>query len=79
MIKYYPGIITNNEGKVYFWILNKNIGLKFDFDCGTGRALTYFLEYLVIFAFFGKSNLSINLKGVTNDNIDPSIDSFVSS
>ncbi|KAL4472902.1 hypothetical protein ABPG72_007779 [Tetrahymena utriculariae] len=63
-IKYYPGIITNNEG------------IDFEFDCGEERCITYFLEPLTILALFGKSKLSVKLKGVTNDEIDMSVDTF---
>ena len=58
VIKYYPGIITNNEG------------MPIEFDCGYERSISYFLEYLLIISLFGKSNLAITLKGITNDDLD---------
>lgn len=64
MIKYYPGIITNNDG------------IEFDFDCGEERSITYFLEYLVILSLFGKNKLVVKMRGVTNDEIDKSVDTF---
>jgi len=63
-IKYYPGIITNNEGT------------EFDFECGEERCITYFLEPLLVLSLFGKSRLSVKLRGITNDEIDISVDSF---
>lgn len=63
-IKYYPGIITNNEG------------VEFEYDCGEERAISYFLEPLIVLALFGKSKLIVKLKGVTNNEIDMSVDSF---
>jgi len=54
-IKYYPGIITNNNGQ------------QIQFDCGNFRNLTYFLEPVIVLALFGKSSLSLNLLGITND------------
>ena len=41
-IKYYPGIITNNDG------------IMFEFDCGLERGISYFLEYILILGLFGK-------------------------
>lgn len=63
-LKYYPGIIINNDNRI----------LKF--DCGQSRALSYFVEYLVLVALFGKTDLRIQLIGITNDDIDPAIDNI---
>lgn len=63
-IKYYPGIITNNEG------------VEFEYECGEERCITYFIEPLIILALFGKSRLNVKLRGVTNDEVDMSVDSF---
>ena len=41
--------------------------MPLEFDCGYIRSISYFLEYLLIIALFGKSNLAITLKGITND------------
>jgi len=43
-----PGVITNSETPL-------------DFDCGSQRAITYFLEPLVILSLFGKYPLDIHL------------------
>jgi RNA 3'-terminal phosphate cyclase-like protein len=63
-VKFYPGIITNNDD------------VHFDFDCGIGRAITYYLEFLVIISLFGKAPLQCSLTGVTNDELDLSVDAF---
>lgn len=63
-VKYYPGIITNNDGQA------------FDFECGKDRNITYYLEYITILALFGKSNLVVNFSGITNDHVDSSVDNF---
>lgn len=56
-------------------IINSDIAL--DFDCGNQRAITYFLEPLLILSLFGKYTLDIHLQGITNDEIDISIDNFI--
>lgn len=63
-IKYYPGIITNNEG------------VEFSFDCGKERSISYFLEALLPLSLFGKSKLVVKLTGLTNDELDMSVDTF---
>lgn len=65
-LKFYPGMIINNEDRQV---------LKF--DCGNSRAISYFLEFLVIMGLFGKTDLRIQLSGITNDDIDLSIDSMI--
>eukprot|EP00793_Prasinoderma_coloniale_P004163 PRCOL_00006339-RA len=40
----------------------------------SGRAIGYFLEPLVALALFGKKELRATLKGVTNDDVDVSVD-----
>lgn len=61
-LKYQPGIIINNDNRV----------LKF--NCGESRALSYYVEYLVLVALFGKGDLKIELQGITNDDIDLGVD-----
>jgi len=63
-VRYYPGILFNNGG------------VEFEFDCGIERGIGYFLEPLICLGFFGKTNLEITLTGVTNDEIDLSVDYF---
>jgi RNA 3'-terminal phosphate cyclase-like protein len=60
-LKYTPGII---------------IGGTLDHDCGTKRAIGWFLEPLISLAPFGKRPLVATLRGITNDDIDVSVDYF---
>jgi RNA 3'-terminal phosphate cyclase-like protein len=50
--------------------------VEFDFDCGNERCISYYLEYLLLFAPFSKTSLNIHLLGITNDDYDSSIDSI---
>jgi len=54
------------------------IGGKVSHDCGTSRALGYFLEALILIAPFGRDPLDATLNGVTNhlNNLDISVDLF---
>mmetsp|Transcript_12648 Transcript_12648/g.32515 ORF Transcript_12648/g.32515 Transcript_12648/m.32515 type:complete len:371 (+) Transcript_12648:191-1303(+) len=61
-LKYKPGIVIN--------------GARVEHDCGTSRGIGYFLEPLVLLSLFGKKPLSITLKGLTNDGVDPSVDTW---
>jgi RNA 3'-terminal phosphate cyclase-like protein len=64
ILKYFPGVITNNYGEI------------FDFTCDNSRCLTYYLEGLIPICIYGKESLNMILKGVTNDNKDISCDTF---
>ena len=46
------------------------------FDCGKERCISYYLEYLILIAMFGKNSLNIRLKGITNDSYDSSVDTI---
>ena len=59
-----PGTITNNYGD------------NIKFDCDKSRNITYYTEGLIPICLFGKESLHINLTGITNNNIDNSVDSF---
>eukprot|EP00898_Chlorokybus_atmophyticus_P003591 jgi/Chlat1/4232/Chrsp27S08882 len=59
-LRYKPGIITG--------------GSNLSHDCGTSRAISWFLEPLLILSLFGKKPLAITLRGVTNDDVDPHVD-----
>lgn len=61
-LSYKPGMLVGGRGLVH--------------NCGTSRAIGYFLEPLIILGLFGKTPLSITLKGVTNDWKDPCVDTF---
>jgi len=60
-VKFYPGVITNNDGA------------EFEFDCGLGRSLSYFIEPLIILGLYGKAALVCALIGITNDSLDVSV------
>ncbi|KAJ3322482.1 rRNA-processing endoribonuclease [Boothiomyces sp. JEL0866] len=60
-LTYHPGVIS---------------GGSINHDCPKTRAIGYFLEPLVALAPFCKTPLSLTLNGITNDNIDVSVDSI---
>ena len=58
-LRYKPGVIVG--------------GANLSHDCPPSRSVGYFLEGLVLLAPFGKHDLSITLRGVTNDEQDISV------
>jgi len=50
------------------------IGGKFEHDCSVQRSIGYYLEALICLAPFCKQPMHAMLNGVTNDQIDPSVD-----
>jgi RNA 3'-terminal phosphate cyclase-like protein len=60
-------------------MIDCNEGLPIEHECHLARNITYYLEVIVPVAAFGKTILSMTLKGNTDDNIDQSIDSFKSA
>lgn len=63
-LQFYPGMVVNNSNR------------ELSFNCGESRAMSYYIEYLILMAIFGKTDLDISITGITNDNIDPSIDQY---
>lgn len=61
-LRFTPGMIINNDMR------------ELSFDCSNCRAIGYYLEPLVLLALFGKTDLEITLKGITNDGIDQGVD-----
>mmetsp|Transcript_26188 Transcript_26188/g.36162 ORF Transcript_26188/g.36162 Transcript_26188/m.36162 type:complete len:361 (+) Transcript_26188:211-1293(+) len=61
-LKYRPGLISG--------------GRALSHDCGLARSMGYFLEPLLCLSLFGKKAVSITLSGVTNDPVDPCVDTF---
>ncbi len=57
-----PGILTGGAGLSH--------------DCGRARAIGYFLEPLMLLAPFSKKPVECRLQGITNDDVDPSVDCF---
>eukprot|EP00744_Colponema_vietnamica_P016882 GILI01023708.1.p1 GENE.GILI01023708.1~~GILI01023708.1.p1 ORF type:complete len:359 (+),score=75.32 GILI01023708.1:47-1123(+) len=59
-VKFRPGIIVGGD--------------DLEHDCGTERAISYFIEGIIGLAPFAKNPLSITLRGITNDDVDISVD-----
>jgi RNA 3'-terminal phosphate cyclase-like protein len=59
-----PGTITNNYGD------------ELVYECDNSRCITYYAEGLIPICLYGKESLHIKLKGITNNLIDNSVDSF---
>jgi len=64
ILRFTPGVITNNYGE------------DFEFDCHNSRGITYYLEGILPISLFGKESLNLTLTGITNNDIDISVDSF---
>lgn len=50
------------------------VGGKVSHDCPISRSIGYFLEPLLVLAPFAKHPISATLSGITNNNVDPSVD-----
>uniref|UniRef100_A0A7E4W4W1 RNA 3'-terminal phosphate cyclase-like protein n=1 Tax=Panagrellus redivivus TaxID=6233 RepID=A0A7E4W4W1_PANRE len=61
VVQFYPGAIY---------------GGQVDFDCGTSRCISYYLEALVMLAPFCKAPMDITLRGVTNGPDELSVDAI---
>jgi RNA 3'-terminal phosphate cyclase-like protein len=48
-------------------------GGKIHHDCPPSRSIGYFLEAVIALAPFCKNPLALSLTGITNDNLDPSV------
>jgi len=72
-------IEVNETGTALYYQPGLLIGGELDHDCNVGRGIGYFLEPLLQMAPFTKNHLKIRLKGVTNNQIDPSVDNIKSS
>lgn len=55
------------------------IGGEIEHDCGLDRSIGYFVEVLMYLAPFCKEPMRCILKGITNDNLDPCVESINSS
>jgi len=51
-------------------------GGEIEHDCGTSRAIGWFVEALIPLAIFSKFPFNITLTGITNDDLDPSVDAL---
>jgi RNA 3'-terminal phosphate cyclase-like protein len=52
------------------------VGGMLQHECSTSRSIGYFIEPLLILGLFGKKPLNITLRGVTNDELDPTVDTI---
>ncbi|EFN59839.1 hypothetical protein CHLNCDRAFT_48441 [Chlorella variabilis] len=59
-LRYKPGFVAGGAG--------------LEHDCGTSRAIGYFLEPLALIALWGKKPVAISLRGITNDATDCGVD-----
>ncbi|KAF0687225.1 Aste57867_20987 [Aphanomyces stellatus] len=69
-------IEINETGTVLKYTPGFIVGGTIEHDCGTKRAIGWFLEALVALAPFAKRPLVATLKGITNDDVDVSVDFF---
>lgn len=60
-VTYHPGIIS---------------GGSIRHECPPSRSIGYFLEAMLVLAPFGKAPLNLVLTGITNDNVDVSVDAI---
>jgi RNA 3'-terminal phosphate cyclase-like protein len=52
------------------------VGGQFSHECPISRSIGYFLEPLLALAPFAKHPITATLSGITNNNVDPSVDSI---
>ncbi|XP_054708796.1 RNA 3'-terminal phosphate cyclase-like protein [Uloborus diversus] len=69
-------VILNETGTTLRYSPGLLLGGKVEMDCGEGRSLGYYLEPLLCLGPFCKKPLEVTLKGITNDNQDPSVDAI---
>ncbi|XP_048874675.1 RNA 3'-terminal phosphate cyclase-like protein isoform X2 [Brienomyrus brachyistius] len=69
-------IEINQTGTVLFYQPGLLYGGAVEHDCNPQRSVGYYLEALLMLAPFMKSPLRATLKGVTNDQRDPSVDTL---
>ncbi|CAH0380906.1 unnamed protein product [Bemisia tabaci] len=67
---------VNETGTTLYFQPGMLTGGKFDHECCKQRAIGYYFEAVLAFAPFCKKALEITLRGVTNNKIDPSVDSL---
>ncbi|XP_069125850.1 RNA 3'-terminal phosphate cyclase-like protein isoform X1 [Argopecten irradians] len=67
-------IVISETGTSLLYQPGLLIGGKLDHECNTQRSIGYYLEGLICLAPFTKKPIKVVLRGVTNDQIDPSVD-----
>jgi hypothetical protein len=66
----------NSTGTTLMYTPGIIVGGKITHDCGVGRAVGYFLEAILPLCLFAKKPVVLTLRGITNDNIDLSVDAI---
>ena len=72
-------IEVSETGTSLFYQPGLLYGGSLDHECCKLKSIGYYLEVLMALGPFCKKALQITLKGVTNNQSDPSVDSFISS
>ncbi|XP_044752691.1 probable RNA 3'-terminal phosphate cyclase-like protein [Coccinella septempunctata] len=67
-------IEINDEGTSIYFQPGLLYGGTIEHDCSLERGIGYYLEALFMLSLFCKKPLNATLRGVTNTNIDPSVD-----
>ncbi|KAL5015987.1 hypothetical protein ScPMuIL_005576 [Solemya velum] len=67
-------IVVSETGTSLFYQPGLLMGGKLDHDCNLQRSIGYFLEALILLAPFTKKPIRAILRGITSDQIDPSVD-----
>lgn len=67
-------IVISETGTSLLYQPGLLVGGKLDHDCSLQRGIGYYLEALICLAPFTKTPLRAVLRGVTNDQTDPSVD-----
>nr|CAG4651815.1 EOG090X05X4 [Triops cancriformis] len=70
---------VSETGTALFFQPGLLTGGNLDHDCSVQRSIGYYLEPLFSLGPFCKKPLRITLRGITNDNIDPSVDTMKAS
>uniref|UniRef100_A0A8D2L6V4 RNA terminal phosphate cyclase like 1 n=1 Tax=Varanus komodoensis TaxID=61221 RepID=A0A8D2L6V4_VARKO len=67
-------IEINQTGTTLYYQPGLLCGGSLEHDCSPSRSIGYYLESLLCLAPFMKHSLRIVLRGITNDQVDPSVD-----
>ena len=70
------GIEINETGTRLRYSPGQITGGVIEHDCGTARAIGWFLEALLLLAPFAKKAFSVTLRGLTNDDVDINVDTL---
>lgn len=70
--------IQNSKGRLQFYP-GTIVGGQITHQCNLNRCISYYLEALLCLAPFCKNPLEVTLLGVTNDQLDPTVDALKAS